>query len=247
MAVGLSDSCANAIQRGVRSSFRAWPMRMDVQLSQPKLHDLSFDDRLDMLVDSEVSSRETRRITRLIRQAGFPLEATLEDLILRASRHIDKSQIAGLSTCDWVRKQQNIIIMGATGTGKSWLSSAFGTQACRQSLSVLCRRTVTLYDDITQAMVDGSLPKLKARLIRPKVHLTPAVATVLFDVFDSRLRSGSLILTSQFPVEKWHGFIPDPTLADAILDRIVHQAHKIHLKGDSLRKEIAKEGKPKDN
>jgi DNA replication protein DnaC len=98
-----------------------------------------------------------------------PVTHPLEDLILRASRHIDKSLIAGLSTCDWVRKQQNIIIMGATGTGKSWLSSAFGTQACRQSLSVLCRRTVSLYDDITQAMADGSLPKLKARLIRPKV------------------------------------------------------------------------------
>ena len=216
----------------------------EVQLSQPKLHEMSFDSRFAMLVDSELSSRETRRIKRLILSAGFPMRASFEDLITREDRKLDKAKIANLSTCEWIAKRQNLIVEGLTGTGKSWMGCAFGYLACRQGISALYSRTVDLLEEISKAYADGSLPKLKAKLVRPKVlmlddfgigEITHQAATVLFDIFDSRLRTGSLILTSQFTIDKWHALIPDPTVADAILDRIVHQSHKIHLEGPSLR------------
>lgn len=220
-----------------------------LQVDQPKIHDVPFDDRLGMLLQSELSHRENRRLHRLIKSAGFVEAAALEDLDTRAIRGLEKSQIATLATCEWARRQQNLIILGATGVGKTWLASAFGMQACRLGIPVLYRRTVDLYADLTTALADGSGPRLKARLANPRVlilddvglgEMTMSMAHVLLDVIDRRFRTGSLILTSQFPVEKWHGFFPDPTLADAILDRVVHQAHKIQVKGESLRKLYAK-------
>lgn len=219
------------------------------QLDQPTRHELPFDDRLGMLIDSELTARENRRLKRLIKSAGLIEAAAIEDLDTRAVRGLDKALIAALSTCDWVRRQQNLILIGATGLGKSWLASAFGMQACRLGMAVVYRRTVDLYAELATAIADGSLPKTKAQLIKAAVliiddlglgEVSPAVGHALLDVIDRRLRTGSLILTSQFPIDHWHNFFPDPTLADAILDRIVHQAHRIELKGESLRKVYAK-------
>lgn len=220
------------------------------QLQQPKLHQLGFDDRFGLLVEHEASERESKKLKRLVQGAGFPETASLEDADYRASRGIDKSVVASLASCEWVRQQLNLIILGATGVGKTWLACAFGSQVCRLRLPVVFYRASDLYGDIAVAAHDGSLPKLKANLIKPSLLIiddfglgiiTPQAAQVLLDVVDRRMRSSSLLITSQYPTDQWHGFFPDPTVADAILDRVVHQSHRISLKGESMRKLQAKQ------
>lgn len=221
----------------------------EIQFDQPNLHRGSFDERLAMIVDHEASSRETRRLTKLIRGGGFPEPASLEDLDTAAARKLDRELIGTLSSCEWIRRQQNLIIAGATGVGKTWLCCAFGVQACRQGLTVQYHTAVSLFGDIATALADGSIVSLKTRLIRPAVlviddlgngEVTLPIGHVLLDVIDRRMRTGSLILASQYPREAWHGFFPDPTMADALLDRVVHQAHRLELKGESLRKVYAR-------
>lgn len=222
----------------------------NLQQQQPKLYQLGFDDRFSMLVEHEASARESKKLNRLIRSAGFPEPASLEDVDYGASRGLDKSYIASLAGCQWVRQNQNLVIVGATGVGKTWLASAFGTQACRLGMSVAFHRASELYGDIAIAIHDGSLPKLKAELTKPSLFILddfglgdigPSAAQVLLDVVDRRMRSASLLITSQYPTDQWHGLFPDPTIADAILDRVVHQSHRLTLKGDSMRKRKSKQ------
>jgi DNA replication protein DnaC len=224
-----------------------------IQLQQPKLHQLSFDERFGLLVEHEASERASKKLKRLIRSAGFPESASLEDTDYRASRGLDRPFIATLASCEWIRRQLNLIVLGATGVGKTWLACAFGNQACRQRLPVMFFRASDLYQEIAVAIHDGSLPKLKTALSKPSLliiddfglgEITPQAAQVLLDVVDRRMRTGSLLITSQFPTDQWHGFFPDPTLADAILDRVVHQAHRITLKGESMRKLQARRRMP---
>ena len=136
----------------------------DMQLQQPKLHDVSFDDRFAMLVDYEASEREARKLKRLIRGAGMPEAASFEDVEYKVNRGLDKAQLASLASCDWIRRQQNLIIQGATGVGKTWLACAFGQQACRLKMPVLFYRASDLYGTINQSLLDGSLPALKLSL-----------------------------------------------------------------------------------
>lgn len=222
----------------------------DLQAQQPKLYQLGFDERFSMLVEHEASARESKKLNRLVRAARFPEPAALEDVDYGASRGLDKSQVASLAGCEWVRQKLNLVIVGATGVGKTWLASAFGTQACRLGMPVVVYRASDLYGEIALATHDGSLPKLKAELIKPNLlilddfglgDITPSAAQVLLDVIDRRMRSGSLLITSQYPTEQWHGLFPDPTIADAILDRVVHQSHRLTLKGESMRKLKAKQ------
>ncbi|WP_299537220.1 IS21-like element helper ATPase IstB [uncultured Herbaspirillum sp.] len=217
----------------------------ELQAQQPKLQNIAFDDRLGMLLEAETASRKSRKLNRLIKVANFPEAASLEDLDARASRGLDKTLVAALSTCSWISRHQNLIILGATGVGKTWLGSAFGQQACRLAMPVAFHRVSDLYAAVVEAQLDGSLPSLKAQLYKPALlilddfgmgEMTPAAAQVLLDVVDRRSRTGSVLITSQYPVEKWHGIFPDPTIADAVLDRVVHQAYKIQLKGESMRK-----------
>lgn len=219
------------------------------QMETPNLHQLGFEERLGILIEHEWAERENRKLKRLVRGAGLPEAACLEDLDYRTTRNLDKSFIAGLSACEWVRRQQNLIILGATGLGKTWLASAFATQACRLKLAAGFYRVSDLFTDIALATLDGSLPKLKAALNKPQLlilddfgigNMTVQAAHVLLDVVDRRMRTGSLLITSQYPTDQWHGFFPDPTIADAVLDRVVHQAHRIQLKGESMRKLQAK-------
>ncbi|UCV28161.1 IS21-like element helper ATPase IstB [Ferribacterium limneticum] len=222
----------------------------ELQLDQPKLHGTSFDDRLAMLVDHEMSNRDTRRIQRLLRGTGFPESAALEDIDDRAGRGVEKSLLATLAGCQWIYRHQNLVILGATGVGKTWLGCALGTQACRLGISVLYYRCSQLFSDIAVAMADGSIATLKSRLVKPALlmiddfgngEMNLAVGHILLDVIDRRMRCGSLLITSQYPRTQWHGLFPDPTLADAVLDRVVHQSHQMHLKGESMRKMLAKE------
>jgi DNA replication protein DnaC len=227
----------------------------ELQLQQPKLHQLSFDDRFALLVEQEVVERQSKKLKRLIRDADFPEVASLEDVDYRPSRSIDKTLVASLASCEWVRQQLNLIVIGATGVGKTWFGCAFGSQACRLGLSAVFYRANDLYGDIAVAGHDGSLPKLKAALLKPSLmiiddfglgEISAHAAHVLLDVVDRRMRTGSLLITSQYPTDQWHGFFPDATVADAILDRVVHQAHRISLKGESMRKLKAKQRIRKD-
>lgn len=217
----------------------------ELQLEQPKLHQLAFDERFGLLLEAESAARKSRKLNRLVKAATLPELASVEDIDHRASRGLDKSVIASLATCAWVKRRQNVMILGATGVGKSWLASALAHQACRLDLQVGWHRASELYTSIAEAQVDASLAKLKAALCKPELlvlddfgigDMTPLAAQVLLDVAERRTRTGSLLITSQYPMEKWHDFFPDPTIADAVLDRIVHQAHKIQLKGESMRK-----------
>lgn len=221
----------------------------ELQLQQPKLQQAGFDDRFGILVEHEASARESRKLKRLVQGASMPEVAALEDLDQRASRGLDQNTITALANCDWVRRQQNLIIHGATGVGKTWLACAFGAQACRLKLPVRFYRASDLYGEIAVGALDGSLPKLKLALSKPSLlilddfglgEITTQVAQVMLDVIDRRMRTGSLLITSQFPTDQWHALFPEPTLADAILDRVVHMSHRLLLKGESMRKTQAR-------
>jgi DNA replication protein DnaC len=215
------------------------------QLSQPEMNDLSFEERLAMLVDAECFFRENKRMKRLLKNAKLKLSASLEDIDYRAPRGIDKSVMLSLGSCGWIRKHQNVIIVGPTGTGKTYLSCALAQRACREGMSAIYLRTPTLYRSLAMARADGSYARVLARLGRAPLlvlddlglaALTDQERRDLLEVIEDRHGAASTIVTSQLPVEHWHEVIGDPTIADALLDRLVHNAHRIGLKGESMRK-----------
>ena len=215
------------------------------QLSQPEMNDLAFEERLAMLVDAECVFRENKRMKRLLKNAKLKLPASLEDIDYRAPRGLDKSVMLSLGTCAWIRKHQNIIIVGPTGTGKTYLSCALAQRACREGMSAIYLRTPTLYRTLAMARADGSYARVLARLGRAPLlvlddlglaALTDQERRDLLEVIEDRHGAASTIVTSQLPVEHWHEVIGDPTIADALLDRLVHNAHRIGLKGESMRK-----------
>ncbi|HTC28820.1 IS21-like element helper ATPase IstB [Dyella sp.] len=164
----------------------------------------------------------------------------------RTSRGIDKRQISSLLTGDWIQRGQNVIITGPTGAGKTWLACAFGLQATRQGMTVAYRRLPRLLEEIEIAREDGSLPKFRAQLQKMRMlilddwgvsKMTARGRQDLLEVIDDRVGALSVVITAQMPVAEWHVYIGEPTIADAILDRIVHNAHRVELKGDSMRKQ----------
>jgi DNA replication protein DnaC len=218
---------------------------LKAQLQQPDTTELSFEERLAMLVDAEYVYRENKRMKRLLQSAKLKLSASLEDIDYRAPRGLDKSVIRSLGGCGWIRKHQNVIIVGPTGTGKTYLSCALAQRACREGLSAYYLRTPTLYRNLAMAKADGSYARVLARLGRISLlvlddlglaALTDHERRDLLEVIEDRHGAGSTIITSQLPVEHWHEVIGDPTIADALLDRLVHNAHRITLRGESMRK-----------
>ncbi|MCK9489801.1 MAG: IS21-like element helper ATPase IstB [Xanthomonadales bacterium] len=212
----------------------------------PACNDLTFEDRLGLLVDRERSWRDGRRLERLLRAAKLKhAQACLEDVHYSASRGLDKRLVATLSGGDWVREGQSLLITGPTGVGKTWLACALGQHACRQGFPVLYQRVARLTEALRIAHADGSFGRLLTQLARVDVlilddwGMTPldqAARHDLLEVIDDRSTSKSTVITSQLPIEHWHAWLNDPTLADAILDRLVHRSHRIALKGESLRR-----------
>lgn len=224
------------------------------QLVQPASHGLTFEERFGLLVDRETAWRDTRRVERLLKQARLKYPgACLEDLDTHAPRELDKRLVMSLAACDWVRTGQSVIATGATGLGKSWIACALGNQACRQGFSVLYTRFSRLLEELRIAHGDGSFGRRLAQLARTDVIILDdwALAPIgqseradLLEVLDDRTTAKSTIITSQLAVKHWHEYLADPTLADAILDRIVHHSYRIELSGESLRKKApAKERK----
>lgn len=219
------------------------------QLEQPSVQELSFEERIAMIVDREWLFRENRRLTRRLKAARLKQQAAVEDIDFRHPRGLDKSVMLTLSNCQWVRNHQNVIITGPTGIGKSYLAEALAQKACREGFTALYYRTPRLFSELAIARGDGNYSKLLIRLAKTELlvvddwglsSLTDAERRDFLEVMEDRHGIRSTVITSQYPVAKWHELIGEPTLADAILDRIVHNAHKILLKGESMRKTRSK-------
>ncbi len=218
------------------------------QMQMSDISDLSFEERLGLLVDREMTERHDRRLKTRLRQAKLRLNASIEDLDYRHPRGLDKSLFISLASCQWVRDRRNILITGPTGVGKTWIACALGQTACRQGYTTLYLRLPRLLQELPIAKGDGRYPKLMASLAKTDVLILDdwALAKLnddhrhdLLEVLEDRYGRRSTLVTSQFPLEHWHEAIGNPTLADAILDRLVHNAYKITLKGDSMRKRLA--------
>jgi DNA replication protein DnaC len=220
------------------------------QQAEPSSTTMPFEQRLGLLLDEELASRDNRRITRLLKQAKLRYnQAVLEDVDYRSSRGLDRLQVQTLASGEWMRRKQNLILTGPTGTGKSWLACAFGQQACRQGLATYYTTATRLFEDLATSLADGTLPKRRRQLSRLPLLIIDDLGIggidlnlgpILLDILDQQSMEGALIITSQYPPEKWYDLFGDPTVADAILDRVVHRAHLIALKGESMRKLRAK-------
>jgi DNA replication protein DnaC len=207
---------------------------------------LGFDERFTLLVQREIAWRDDRRVARLLKAAKLKVSsACIEEINWRASRALDRALISALASGDWLRHAQNCLITGATGSGKTWLSCALAHQAARSGFSVLYTRAARLFDELQVAHGDGSFARRLAQLARLDLividdfALAPMSAPErndLLELLDDRVGTRSTLITSQLPVKAWHTYLDDPTLADAILDRIVHSSHKLELKTNrSLR------------
>ena len=219
------------------------------QLDTADIAELDFDERFALLVEREWTERRSRQLTNRLRRARLRHpDACLEDVDYRRPRGLDKALLASMGACQWVREHLNILITGATGAGKTWLACALAHQACREGFSALYLRLPRLFEELDIARGDGRYPKLLQSLGKTDVlilddwGLTPLGATQrrdLLEVLEERHARRSTLITSQLPVAKWHEFIADPTLADAILDRLVHNAYKVPLKGKRSMREPA--------
>lgn len=198
------------------------------------------------MVDLERVYRENRRVRRLIREAKLKsTQACVEDIKYTANRNIDKGLMAQLSSCQWIREHHNLILTGATGCGKTWLACALGNAACRQGLSVAYIRAPRLFEELQIAHGDGSFGKRLSALAKTDLlilddwgiaPMNQSERNDLLEILDDRVGTRATLITSQLPPDHWHAWINDPTLADAILDRVLHVSHKIALGGESLRR-----------
>ena len=213
----------------------------------PDAAELTREDWLGLLVDREATSRENKRLARRLREARLRQSAVVEDVDFRAHRSLDRALFLKLAACEWVRDHHHLVVIGPTGIGKSWLACALGHKACREGFSVLYKRATRLFTDLAQARGEGRMPRVMTALERTRLliiddwgpePLNAEQRRDLLEIIDDRYDRGSLLITSQVPVNRWHEVIGDPTLADAILDRIIHRAHRIELKGPSLRRRL---------
>ena len=212
--------------------------------------ELDHAEWLGLLLDREMADRQDRRLRARLRYARLRHNAAVEDVDYRTARGLDRALFQKLAHGNWIKEQQNLIIVGPSGVGKSWLACALGHKACRDNLSVLYQRIPRLFSDLALARGDGRYARLMRALGGVKLlilddwGLEPLAAEQrhdLLEIVEDRYGRGATLITSQIPVDRWHDLIGDPTLADAILDRIVHNAHRIQLRGESLRRKTAQE------
>jgi DNA replication protein DnaC len=215
------------------------------QMEQSQYHELSFEERLGLLVDREATWRENRRQATRLKAARLRHQATVEDIEFRAPRGLDRGVVLSLAQGEWIANRHNLLITGATGCGKSFLSCALANAAVRHGHTALYVRAPRLLDDLAVTRGDGRYQRLLTQLARVSLLviddflLTPVTveqARDLLEVIEDRSQLRSTLVASQLPVESWHGALADPTLADAILDRLVNNAHRVALKGPSMRR-----------
>jgi DNA replication protein DnaC len=221
------------------------------QQKNPETAKLSLDERLGLLVDAEWIARENARLARNLHEAKLRIaNACVEDIDYPVKRELEKSLIRQLATCRWIEEHQNVVITGAAGTGKTYVACALAQQACRKGYRAIYRRAPRLFEEIALAHADGTYPRLLARFAKADVlvlddwGLAPPTDTErreLLEVIEDRYGNRSVIMTSQLPTAKWHDALGDPTVADAVCDRILHNAHRVVLKGPSRRKEATPE------
>jgi DNA replication protein DnaC len=218
------------------------------QMGMDDINDLSFEERLGLLVDREAICRESRRLKTRLRKAKLRHDAAVEDIDFRHPRGLDKSLVMRLADCNWLKNHENLIITGPTGVGKSYLACAFAQKACRTGYSAIYLRTSRLFENLGLAKGDGRYIKLLTGFAKTDLLVLDDFGLAklnrehqhdLLEILEDRHGLKSTLVTSQLPVEHWHEQIGDPTMADAILDRLVHSAHKIQLKGGSMRKKKA--------
>jgi len=211
----------------------------------PDSKELSFEERLGLLIDSELTTRDNKKLQSRIKAARLPQNAVIENVDAKAHRGISRAELVSLATGEWLQRKQNVIITGATGVGKTHLACALGHKACRDGFNVQFIRTAHLFQELAVARVDGRYTNLLAGLARKDLliiddfGLFPLSAEQrqdLLEVIEDRYNISSTLITSQFKHEHWHEIIGDPTIADAILDRVVHNSYKLALKGESRRK-----------
>jgi DNA replication protein DnaC len=225
------------------SMAEAW----QTQQRDAKTSALAFDERFALLVDAEYLARDNRRLGRLLKDAELRIpHACLEDVDTANNRGVDRAMLRQLASGVWVTDHLNVLVTGPTGVGKSYIASAIGQGACRRRQRVLYRRIPRLFDELALARADGSYGKVLLRLAKADVLIlddlglgspTEAHRHHLLEVMEDRYGRKSTVVTSQLPVPKWHDWLGDPTLADAVLDRLVHNAYKLELRGNSRRKE----------
>lgn len=215
------------------------------QAQQPEYAQLSFEERLGLLVDRELCERDNRRLATRLKQAHLRQTAVIEDLDFRQPRGLDRSVVLSLASCRWVQRRQNCLITGPTGVGKTYLACALANKACREGCSVHYARLGRLLQGLGAAKADGRYVRHLTALAKTDLlvlddwgvtPLTPDQRRDLLEILDDRYETRSTLVTSQLPVAQWYEYLGDPTLADAILDRLVHNSHRLTLSGESMRK-----------
>jgi DNA replication protein DnaC len=225
------------------------------QLKTPDINSLSFDERFALLIEREYLTRENRKLINRLRQAKLKIEACIEDIDYSPERQLSKTVITRLAECSWITKKENLLITGPTGAGKTYLACAFANQACRQGYRARYIRLPKLFQAITIAKADGSYIKLMEHVAKLSLlvlddwglaPMTDANRRDLLEIIDDRYQHSSTLITSQLPVQAWHDSVGDATLGDAILDRLVHNSHRIDVQGPSMRQIIAKKRNKKE-
>jgi len=218
---------------------------LEEQLQSTQYADLPFEDRLGLLVDRECTQRDNNRLKRRLQTAKLPAPATIEDLNMSASRGLDRRLILHLAQGEWIRQHLNILVLGPTGVGKTFLSCALAHSACRYDFTVRYYRTSRLLHQLSLAHADGSYPNLLETFARTQLlvfddwlrdPLTRSQSQDLLEILDDRYGRSSTLVATQVPVADWHARFPDPTIGDAILDRLIHNAYRLRLEGESRRK-----------
>ena len=230
-----------------RLKLHGMALALSEQMNNTATQQLAFEERIALLLEREALDRENRRMGRLWK-ACQPKErgAALEDIDYRGRGGLDRAQLASLASCEWIGQSQNLLIHGATGAGKTYLACALAHQACRAGLSAWYVRAPRLFEELALCHADGSFRKRLAAIAKIQLlviddfaisPIGPRERNDLLELLDDRVGSRSSIVTSQLPIEHWHEYLNDPTLADAIMDRLIHRSHKIHLQGkESMRK-----------